>query len=37
MISAVTGLSLLVAVASSLVPAINLSRRPIVSLLREAA
>jgi len=37
MISAVTGLSLLVAVASSLVPAFNLSRRPIVSLLREAA
>jgi len=37
MISAVTGLSLLVAVCSSLVPALNLSRRPIVSLMREAA
>lgn len=37
MIFAVTALSLLVAVASSLVPALNLSRRPIVSLLREAA
>ena len=30
-------LSLLVAVASSLVPAFNLSRRPVVSLAREAA
>ncbi|MGZ5428700.1 MAG: ABC transporter permease, partial [Thermoanaerobaculia bacterium] len=37
MIFAVTGLSLLVAVASSLVPAFNLSHRPIVSLAREAA
>ena len=37
MIAAVASLSLLVAVASSLVPAINLSSRPVVSLLREAA
>ena len=33
----VGGLSLLVAVLSSLVPAINLSGRPVVSLAREAA
>ena len=37
MVLAVSGLSLLVAVASSLVPAINLARRPVVSLAREAA
>jgi len=37
MVAVVASLSLLVAVASSLVPAINLSSRPVVSLLREAA
>jgi hypothetical protein len=37
MIAVVASLSLLVAVASSLVPAFNLSRRPIVSLARETA
>ncbi len=37
MISVIAALSLLVAVASSLVPAINLARRPVVSLAREAA
>jgi putative ABC transport system permease protein len=37
MVAAVTSLSFFVAVASSLVPAVNLSRRPMVSLLREAA
>ncbi len=37
MVAVVAGLSLLVAVASSLVPAINLSGQPIVSLAREAA
>ncbi len=37
MITVVAGLSLLVAIASSLIPAFNLSRRPIVSLAREAA
>jgi putative ABC transport system permease protein len=37
MVAVVASLSLLVAVASSLVPALNLSRRPIVSLMREAA
>jgi hypothetical protein len=37
MVAVVAGLSLLVAVASSLVPAINLSGRPVVSLAREAA
>jgi putative ABC transport system permease protein len=37
MVVVVASLSLLVAVASSLVPAINLSSRPVVSLLREAA
>ncbi len=37
MIFAVTGLSLLVAVASSLVPAFNLSRRSVVSLAQETA
>jgi len=37
MVAVVASLSLLVAVASSLVPAVNLSRRPMVSLLREAA
>jgi putative ABC transport system permease protein len=37
MVAVVASLSLLVAVASSLVPAINLSGRPIVSLAREAA
>ena len=36
MVAVVAGLSLLVAVASSLVPAINLSGQPIVSLAREA-
>jgi putative ABC transport system permease protein len=37
MVAVVAGLSLLVAVSSSLVPAINLSGRPVVSLAREAA
>ena len=37
MVSVIAALSLLVAVASSLVPAINLARRPVVSLAREAA
>lgn len=37
MVSFVAGLSLLVAVASSLVPAINLSGRSVVTLTREAA
>ncbi len=37
MVAVVASLSLLVAVLSSLVPAINLSSRPVVSLLREAA
>lgn len=37
MVAVVASLSLLVAVASSLVPALNLSRRSIVSLMREAA
>jgi ABC-type antimicrobial peptide transport system permease subunit len=37
MVAVVASLSLLVAVASSLIPALNLSRRPIVSLMREAA
>jgi putative ABC transport system permease protein len=37
MTSAVFGLSFLVAVLSSLVPAINLAGRPVVSLTREAA
>jgi putative ABC transport system permease protein len=36
MVAVVAGLSLLVAVASSLVPAFNLSGRPVVSLAREA-
>jgi len=36
MVAAVAGLSLLVAVLSSLVPAINLSGRPVVTLAREA-
>jgi len=35
MIFAVTGLSLAVAIGASLVPAINLSGRPVVSLARE--
>ncbi|MDL2718070.1 MAG: ABC transporter permease [Acidobacteriota bacterium] len=35
MVASVAGLSLLVAVLSSLVPAINLSGRPVVSLARE--
>jgi putative ABC transport system permease protein len=37
MVTVVASLSLLVAVASSLVPAISLSGRPVVSLAREAA
>jgi putative ABC transport system permease protein len=37
MVAVVAGLSLLVAVAAALVPAINLSGRPIVGLAREAA
>ena len=37
MVASVAGLSLLVAVLSSLVPAINLSGRPVVSLAREGA
>ncbi len=37
MVAVVAGLSLLVAVLASLVPAINLSGRPVVSLAREAA
>jgi putative ABC transport system permease protein len=37
MVAVVASLALLVAVASSLVPAINLSGRPVVSLAREAA
>ena len=37
MVATVAGLSLLVAVASSLVPAINLSSRPVVTLARETA
>jgi putative ABC transport system permease protein len=37
MVAVVAGLSLLVAVASSLLPAFNLSGRPIASLAREAA
>lgn len=36
MVAVVAGLSLLVAVASSLVPAVNLSGQPIASLAREA-
>ena len=37
MVASVAGLSLLVAVLSALVPAINLSGRPVVSLAREGA
>ena len=37
MVAVVASLSLLVAIAASLVPAINLSGRPLVSLTREAA
>jgi putative ABC transport system permease protein len=37
MVAVVASLALLVAVASSLIPAINLSGRPVVSLAREAA
>jgi putative ABC transport system permease protein len=37
MVAVVASLALLVAMASSLVPAINLSGRPVVSLAREAA
>jgi hypothetical protein len=37
MVAVVAGLSFLVAVAASLIPAINLSGRPVVSLAREAA
>ena len=37
MVAVVASLSLLVAVLSSLVPAINLSGRPVVSLAREGA